>query len=256
MVHQTAIVSKNAKIGANVKIGPYSIIEDDVVIGDDTEIASHCIIANGARLGCSVKVFSGAVISTAPQDLKYNGEVTYAYIGDHSVVREYATINRGTISTGKTVVGKNTLVMTYCHIAHDCIVGDNVVISNVSQLAGHVVIEDWVVLGGLAKITQFCTVGKHAMVGADVKIVKDVAPFTLVGRLPAQVESINKVGLRRRGFEKNEIDAIENFYDTVLFSGYNNKDGIKRYLEKNTEPNSYVLDCIKFIENSTKGIHR
>lgn len=256
MIHQTAIVSKNAKLGANVKIGPFSIIEDDVEIGDDTEIAAHCVIANGTRLGERVKIFAGAVIGTAPQDLKYNNEVTYAFVGDDTVVREYATINRGTVSTGKTVVGKNTLIMTYCHIAHDCVVGDNVVISNVSQLAGHVKLEDWVVLGGMAKITQFCSVGKHAMVGADVKVVKDVAPFTLVGRIPAQVESINKVGLRRRGFDKNVIDSIENFYDTLLFSGYNNRDGMAKYLENNPLPIQDVQDCIDFINNSTRGIHR
>lgn len=256
MIHQTAIVSKNAQLGANVKVGPFSIIEDDVIIGDDTEIAAHTFIANGSRIGDRVKIFSGAVIGTAPQDLKYNGETTYAYVGDDTVVREYATINRGTVSTGKTVVGKNTLVMTYCHIAHDCVVGNNVVISNVSQLAGHVKLEDWVVLGGMAKITQFCTVGKHAMVGADVKVVKDVAPFTLVGRIPAQVESINKVGLRRRGFEKDAIDAIENFYDTILFSGLNNRDGIKKFIEKYGQPTKDVQDCIDFINNSTRGIHR
>jgi UDP-N-acetylglucosamine acyltransferase len=256
MIHHTAIVSQKAHIGANVKIGPYSIIEEDVVIGNDTEISSHCLIANGTRLGDRVKVFAGAVIGTAPQDLKYNGEVTYAIVGDDTVVREYATINKGTVSTGKTVVGKNTLIMTYCHIAHDCVVGDNVVISNVSQLAGHVKLDDWVVLGGMAKITQFCSVGKHAMVGADVKVVKDVAPFTLVGRIPAQVESINKVGLRRRGFDKATIDAIETFYDSLLFSGLNNRDGIKNYIEKNGTPIKDVQDCIDFITNSTRGIHR
>ncbi len=256
MIHQTAIISKKAHIGSNVKVGPFSIIEEDVIIGNDSEISSHCVIANGSRLGERVKVSAGAVIGTAPQDLKYNNEVTYAFIGDDTVVREYATINKGTVSTGKTVVGKNTLIMTYCHIAHDCVVGDNVVISNVSQLAGHVKIEDWVVLGGMAKITQFCTVGKHAMIGADVKVVKDIAPFTLIGRIPAQVETINKVGLRRRGFEKETIEAIENFYDILLFSGFNNRDGMNKYLKDNPNPLADVQDCINFIKNSTRGIHR
>lgn len=256
MIHQTAIVSHKAQLGSNVKIGPFSIIEDDVVIGNDTEISSHCVIANGSRLGERVKISAGAVIGTAPQDLKYNNEITYAFIGDDTVVREYATINRGTVSTGQTIVGKNTLIMTYCHIAHDCVVGDNVVISNVSQLAGHVKIEDWVVLGGMAKITQFCTVGKHAMIGADVKVVKDIAPFTLIGRIPAQVETINKVGLRRRGFDKEIIEAIENFYDTLLFSGFNNRDGMNKYLKDNPNPVPDVQDCINFIKNSTRGIHR
>jgi len=256
MIHQTAIVSPKADIHLSVEIGPYCVVADDVKIGEGSKLFSHVVIDNGARIGKNVNIFSGAIISTAPQDLKYKGEPTEVFVGDDTVIREYVTINRGTTATGKTIVGKNTLVMAYSHVAHDCVVGDNVVISNVSQLAGHVHIQDWVVLGGMAKITQFCVIGKHAMIGADVKIVKDVAPFTLLGRDPAQVEGINKVGLRRRGFDKETIDQIELFYDTILFSGLNNRDGINKFKGEKEHITPDVVDCIAFIEKSTRGIHR
>lgn len=255
LIHKTAIVSEKAKIGENVSIGAFSIIEDDVEIGDNCEIRSSVIISNGARIGSACTIFGGAVISTEPQDLKFDGEPTYVHIGDNTVIREYATINRGTRETGETNVGSNCLIMSYCHIAHDCRVGNNVIISNVTQLAGHVTIEDYVVLGGMAKIHQFCRVGKHSMVGADCKVVKDVAPFVLVDRKPAQVEGVNKVGLRRRGYSAEIIQEIEQFYDTLLFSGYNNRDGIAKFLERQ-KISDEVRYCIDYIENSVRGIHR
>jgi UDP-N-acetylglucosamine acyltransferase len=255
IIHPTAIVSEKAIIGNDVKIGPFSIIHDDVVIGNNCEIRSSVIIDNGSRIGNNVNIFSGAIISTEPQDLKYGGEQTFAYIGDGTTIREYATINRGTKETGMSSVGKNCLIMSYCHVAHDCYVGDNVIMSNVCQLGGHVNIEEWVVLGGVSKIHQFCRVGKHSMVGADTKIVKDVAPYTLVDRKPAQVEGINKVGLRRRGFSTELIQEIEQFYDTVLFSGYNNRDGIIKFSQRE-KISEEVRYCIEFIENSVRGICR
>lgn len=253
-VHPTAIVSPNAKIGENVEIGPFAIIEDDVVIGNGTKIMAGAYIANGARIGNDCRIFQYAVIATEPQDLKYENEKSEVFIGDRTVIREFATIHRAT-STGKTTVGSDCLIMAYCHVAHDCIVGNHVIMSNVTQLAGHVVIEDWVNLGGVSKVHQFCKVGCHAMVGADVKIVKDVAPYTLIGRVPPQVESVNKVGLRRRGFAPEIIQEIEAFYDTVLFSGYNNRDGINKFLERG-DVSAEVRHCIDFILNSTRGIHR
>jgi UDP-N-acetylglucosamine acyltransferase len=253
-IHPTALVSPRAEIGANVQIGPNVSIEDDVQIGDNCEIRHGAIIGNGARLGNNVKVYAYAVVATEPQDLKYKNENTYVYIGDNTVLREFATINRGTAETGKTVVGQNCLIMTYVHIAHDCRVGDNVILSNVTQLGGHVTIEDWVNCGGVTKVHQFCTVGKHAFVGADCKIVKDVPPFTLIGRQPPRVEGINKIGLRRRGFSYEDIQKIELFYDKLLFSGMNNKDGIASAETGDVSDN--VRYCIDFIRNSKRGIHR
>ena len=255
IIHPTAFVSKLAKIGTGVTIGPNAVVEDDVQIGNDVEIRQGAIIANGARIGNRSKVYAYAVIATEPQDLKYLGEPTNAFIGEDTIIREFATVNRGTTATGRTSVGSNCLIMTYSHVAHDCRVGDNVVISNATQLAGHVTIEDWVGLGGVVKIHQFCTIGKHAFVGADVKIVKDVAPYTLIGREPPQVEGINKIGLRRRGFSHELIAEIEEFYHILLFSGLNNRDGIAKYSQRQSVPEE-ILECIGFIDKSSRGIYR
>ncbi len=254
-IHPTALVSEKAKIGDNVEIGPFSIIHDDVEIGNNVIIKNNVLIDDGARISDKCVFHAGAVISSPPQDLKYDNERTFAFIGESTVVREYATINRGTVESGKTTIGKDCLIMTYSHIAHDCQIGDNVIISAFSALGGHVHIHDKVILGGFSKIHQFCHVGKHSMIGADSKIVKDVPPFTLIGRIPPQVEGVNKIGLRRRGFERSIIKELENFYDTVLFSGFNNKDGIAEYVKRGDYPQE-VQDCIDFIQNSTRGIHR
>ena len=254
-IHPTAIVSNKAKLGENVKVGPFSIIEDNVEIGDNTEIRSSVVISNGARIGSNVKIFHGAVISTEPQDLKYKNEPTLVKIGNNTEIREYATINRATTATYETRVGENCLIMTYCHVAHDCKLGDNIIMSNTTQLGGHVEIEDWVILGGVTKVHQFCRIGCHAMVGADVKVVKDVPPYTLIGREPARVEGINKVGLRRRGFSKEIITGIENFYDSILFSGLNTGAGINKYRSEN-EISEELKHCIAFIEKSSRGIYR
>lgn len=254
MIHETAIVSKDAKIGQNVVIGPYCVISSDVEIGDNCHLANGVIVDNGARIGKNVRIYSYASIATEPQDLKYNNEKTTVEIGDNTVIREFATINRATTHSWKTVVGKNCLIMTYCHVAHDCIVGDNVIMSNATQLGGHVTVEDWVILGGVVKVHQFCTVGKHSMVGADVKIVKDVPPYTLIGRNPAQVEGINKIGLKRRGFSDSVIKEIEKFYYELIFSGKSNKEVISYY--ENHENIEEINGCLNYIKNSKRGIHR
>jgi len=255
MHHNTAIISKKAKIGENVKIGPFTIIEDDVEIGDNTEIRSGVYLADGTRIGRDCRIHSGAVIATEPQDLKFGGEKTLAVVGDRTVIREYATINRGTAESGRTSVGTDCLIMTYCHLAHDCHVGNNVIMANATQLGGHVTIEDWANAGGVVKIHQFCRIGKHAFIGADVKIVKDVPPFTLIGREPAKIEGLNKIGLRRRGFTMEQIDAVEEFYKVVLYSGLNYSDGLKMVEDKgNISPE--VAYCIDFIRKSERGVMR
>ncbi len=254
-IHPTAIVSKKAKIGNATLVGPFTIIEDDVIIGNDCEIRSHVHIANGARIGNEVKIYTGTVIATEPQDLKYEGEATYAYVGDRTLLREYVTVNRGTVETGKTVVGADCLIMAYAHVAHDCRVGDKVIMSNVTQLGGHVTVQDWVIFGGVVKVHQFCRVGKHSMIGADCKLVKDVPPFTLIGRQPARVEGINKIGLRRRGFSHELISEIQKFYDVLLYSGLNTTDGLSKYMERNSIPDE-IQDSINFIKESKRGIHR
>ncbi|GBD06246.1 Acyl-[acyl-carrier-protein]--UDP-N-acetylglucosamine O-acyltransferase [bacterium HR21] len=254
--HPTAVVSPRARIGDGVSIGPYSVIEDDVEIGEDCEIGAHVVIANGSRIGRECRIFTGAAIGNPPQDLKYRGEPTLTIIGERTTVREFVTINRGTQATGKVVVGNDCLIMAYCHIAHDCVIGDHVILSNVTQLAGHVHVGEWAVLGGVVKVHQFCAIGKHAMVGADAKIVKDVPPYALVGREPPRVEGINLVGLRRRGFPEETIRALEEFYRVVFFSGLNLRDGIARYLAEHPVVVPEVQECIDFIRRSQRGVYR
>ncbi len=257
LIHNTAIVSPKAKIGENVKIGAFSIIEDDVEIGEGTEIMYSVVIANGARIGKNCRIFSNVAIATEPQDVKYKGEVTYAIIGDNTVIREFATVNRATTATYKTEVGENCLIMTYAHVAHDCKVGNNVRITNTVQLGGHVEIEDNVILGGAAVVHQFCKVGRNAMVGGAVKVVKDVPPYAMIGENPPKVDGLNIIGLRRAGFSTEAIKEIENFYFTLFRSGLNNSDGLAKYKAEHSEIIPEVQNCINFIEvKSNRGIYR
>lgn len=253
--HPTAIISPGATLGANVRVGAFTIIEDGVVIGDNTEIRSSVVIYSAARIGADCVIHPGAVIGAEPQDLKFNGEATLALVGDRTVIRECVTINRGTDASGETRIGSDCLIMAYCHAAHDCVVGNHVIIANASQLGGHVVIEDYAIIGGVAKIHQFSKIGKHAMVGAGTKIVKDIPPFALVDGIPARFETINKIGLKRRGFSDSAIQELEDFYQTILRSGLNISAGITKFQERGTL-HTETLDCITFIRASKRGICR
>jgi UDP-N-acetylglucosamine acyltransferase len=263
MIHPTAIVSPQAKLGTHVRVGPFSIIEAGAEIGDKTEIRSSVVITGFARLGSECVVHAGAVLGGEPQDLKFKGEETLATIGDRTVIRECVTVNRGTSASGMTSIGHDCLIMAYCHVAHDCHLGNHVIMSNITQLAGHVTIEDYVTIGGCAKITQFCSVGRYAMIGADSKIVKDIAPYLLVDGNPTKVIGLNKVGLKRRGFPTAVIEELEELYTMVLHSGFNVSDGIKKFLERRNGhhlshggvlPETQI--CIDFIQRSKRGISR
>lgn len=255
-IHPTAIVSSKAKIGNNVSIGAFTIIEDDVVIGDNNEIRNSVTIANGTRIGNDNRIHAGAVIGTEPQDLKFDAkQPTLCIIGNRNTIREFVTMNRGTHASGETRIGDDSLLMSYVHVAHDCHFGSHNVIANSTQFGGHVTTEDWVNIGGCAKVHQFCRVGCHSMIGADVKIVMDLPPYTIIGREPPKIQGINIIGLRRRGFSKETIEEIKAFYNTILYSGLNNSDGIAKVRSGNVL-SPEVLHCIEFIEASERGIHR
>ena len=256
MIHATASVSPKAQIAENVSIGAFCIVEDDVEIGAGTVLMGHSYVGNGARIGADVRIHPNAVISTAPQDLKYRNEPTVAIIGDRTVIRESVTVNRGTVSSGKTQVGSDCLIMAYVHVAHDCGVGSNVIMANSVQLGGHVEVGDWAIVGGLTGVHQFCRIGIHTMIGANSRVVKDVPPYTLCGRDPLVVEGVNSVGLRRRGFDLNSITAIDDFYTDLLRKGLNTSDGIQRYVDTHNELDSAVAYCIEFIRTSKRGIYR
>lgn len=252
-IHTTAIVSKKAKIGQNVTVGPHSIVEDDVEIGDGSEIASSVLIADGARIGKNVKIAHSAVISTEPQDLKFEGEDSWVKIGDNSIVREFVTINRGTSAHGTTTLGKNCLLMAYSHVAHDCIIGDNVIMANSVNLAGHIEIGDYAILGGVLPVHQFVKIGAHAMVGGGFRVQQDICPFSLVGGYPIKVVGINSIGLKRRGFKPETIRNLEQAFKILFFSNLNTTqaaDKIKSDLDNTTE----IKEILGFINRSNRGI--
>ncbi|PIQ08672.1 MAG: acyl-[acyl-carrier-protein]--UDP-N-acetylglucosamine O-acyltransferase [Ignavibacteriales bacterium CG18_big_fil_WC_8_21_14_2_50_31_20] len=250
-IHSTAIVSPNAKIGENVKIGAYVIIEDDVEIGTGTIIGSHACIYNGARIGNNVKIFQSASISNAPQDLKYANEKTYFYIGDNTVIREFATLHRGTVETGKSVVGSDCLIMAYVHIAHDCIVGNNCIIANSVQIAGHVTIGNWVIVGGGCLVHQFGIIGDHAMIQGGMSVAADIPPFVTAANIPMRYSGLNSIGLKRRGFTSNDLQELKNAYKILYFSGLNTTNA-KIELEKSN--NKYVQNIVEFINQSKRSI--
>ncbi len=252
-IHPTAIVSSKAKLGDNNIIKAFTIIEDDVEIGNDCVIGPSAVIYNGARIANRVKIYQSASVAHRPQDLKFSNEESFFYVGDDTVIHEFVTLHRGTKETGFSRVGKNCLLMAYTHVAHDCVVGDNVILANGVQLAGHVHIEDWVIIGGMCGVHQFCTIGKHAMMGVNSVAVKDVPPFVLSGRVPLKFEGLNKVGLRRRGFSEEDINAIKKAYDLIYNSGLNvSQAAAKIELELNL--NQHVQDIVKFVKASKRGI--
>ncbi|HCA42108.1 MAG TPA: acyl-[acyl-carrier-protein]--UDP-N-acetylglucosamine O-acyltransferase [Bacteroidetes bacterium] len=248
-----SLISSKAVIGSNAIIGAGTLIEDDVIIGDNVKIGNNAVIANGSRIGNGVKISHGAVISTEPQDLKFGGEITTVEIGENTTIREFATINRGTNHSKKTVVGKNCYIMSYVHIAHDCVIGDNVIIANATNMGGHVEIDNYANIGGLVAIHQFVKVGKYSFVGAGVKAVKDVPPYILAGGYPLSYEGLNKVGLKRKGFTQEQIDEIKNVYDLIYNSGLNVSQAVDEIkLKDNLTPE--IQEILKFISKADRGI--
>jgi UDP-N-acetylglucosamine acyltransferase len=248
-----SVIGKKAKIGNNVTIKDFTVIEDDVEIGDNVEIGSNVLIANGARIEGKVKIHHGAIIGTIPQDLKFGGEETTLEIGESTIIREYATLNRGTNHSKKTIVGKNCFIMAYAHVAHDCRIGSNVILANAVQMGGHVEIGDSTIVGGGVVIHQFSKIGEHVMVGGGFRVVKDLPPFILAGGYPLKYEGINVVGLRRRGFTDEQITNIRKTYDEIYNSGLNVSDAVKKIIES-SEMTDEIENIINFIKASERGI--
>ncbi len=219
-IHATAVIGENAVLGEGVTVGPYSVIEDDVEIGNGTTIWPHVHIASGARIGSDCKIHSGAVLANEPQDLKFSGEKTYLYLGDRNVVRECVTLNRGTMATGKTVMGSDNLFMAYSHVGHDCVIGNHVVVANCVPFGGHCEVGDYVVIGGLAAVHQFVRIGRFSMVGGVARASLDVPPFVMAGGHESfRYEGLNSIGLKRRGFSSEKITLIKDAYRILFQSG-------------------------------------
>ena len=246
-------VHPNAIIGENVIIDPFTVIKDDVEIGNGTWIGSNVTIMEGTRIGENCMIFSGAVIGAIPQDLKFIGEKTFVEIGDNTTIREFVTVNRGTIARGKTVVGNNCLIQAYSHIAHDCIVGNNCVISNNSQFAGHVVVDDYAVIGGVTAMHQFVHVGQHAFVGGGCLVRKDVPPFIKAFHEPLSYGGVNSIGLKRRGFSIEQINNISDIYRVLYNKGLNTSSAID-FIEENMPLTEERDEILSFIRESTRGI--
>ncbi len=252
MIHPTAVVSPKANIEENVEIGPYAVIEDNAIIRRDCKIGPHVHILGYTEIGAGCSIFTGAVVGSIPQDLKYRGGRTYLKIGENNVIREFATMNSGTSEGESTIVGSNNLLMAYVHVAHNCIIGNNVIIANAGTLAGHVVIEDFAIIGGLAGIHQFCRVGRHSIIGGCSKITKDIVPFVMADGHPASPSGINKVGLKRRKFSDEKIALIEDAYRKLFRSGLNVADALAD-IEK-MEQSEEILHITEVIVQSERGI--
>jgi UDP-N-acetylglucosamine acyltransferase len=248
-----AYVHPGAKIAKNVVIEPFTTIHNDVTIGDGTWIGSNVTIMEGARIGKNCNIFPGAVISAVPQDLKFQDEETTVEIGDNVTIREYVTVNRGTVDRGKTVIGDNFLIMAYCHIAHDCIVGNNCIFSNNSTLAGHCTVGDFVILAGMTAVHQFCMIGNHAFVTGGSLVRKDVPPFVKAAREPLSYVGINSIGLRRRGFSPDKIKEIQGIY-RLLFQKNHNTSQAASIIEAEMEATPERDEILEFIKNAKRGI--
>jgi len=226
-----------------------------VIIGDNCRIHPHAILYDGARLGKSCEIFPGAVIGGIPQDLKFKGEITTAEIGDYTTIRECTTVNRGTVSKGKTIVGSHCLIMAYSHIAHDCIVKNHVIIGNATQIAGEVEIDDFANISGGTLVHQFVKISKHVMIQGGSRVGKDIPPYTLIGRDPIVYCGINIVGLRRRGFTNDQVYLIQDIYRTIYTRGLNNTDALL-CIETEYEASEERNLILHFLKSSKRGIVR
>ncbi len=248
-------VDADARIGNNVSIGNYTNIYGDVEIGDNCEIHGNVTIYPGARIGSGVRIFPGAVVAAIPQDLKFKGEETFAYVGDGTTLRECVTVNRGTASKGKTVVGQNCLLMAYSHVAHDVVVGNRVIISNATQLGGEVMIDDCAVIGGGSLIHQFCHLGRNIMLQGGALVNKDIPPYVKAAREPISYVGLNTIGMHRNGFSNEEIQQVAEIYRILYMSELNVTNALK--LIRETIPDSrFKEEIVTFVENSERGVIR
>jgi len=254
-IHPTAVVDPKATLDIGVIVEPYAVIDADVQIGAGSIIGAHARIANGARLGKNVRVYDGAAISNPPQDLKYAGEPTELFVGDRTVIREFATLNRGTAASGKTIVGADCLLMAYAHVAHDNELGHHVILANAVQLGGHVHLGDWAIIGGGTVVHQFCLIGPHVMVGGGFRVTQDIVPFVTTGGYPLKTLSINRIGMERRGFSQEQINAISKAFRTMFRAGLNISQALEKLKTEGPHTPETAL-MIEYASRSERGIIR
>jgi UDP-N-acetylglucosamine acyltransferase len=255
MISNQANVHPGAKIAGDVVIDAFATVHEDVEIGKGCQIGPNAVIMNGARIGNNVRIFPGAVIAGEPQDLKYQGEYTTLEIGDNTIIREFATLNKGTRTNERTVIGKDCLIMSYVHIAHDCILKDRVIVGSYAGLAGEVHVGNWAIISPGSLVHQFVRIGAHVMIQGGSKVSKDVPPFILAGREPVSFTGINSIGLRRRGFDNDTIYAIQEVYRIIYQRGLNISDAVD-FVEANLSASRERDEIILFIRDSKRGIIR
>ena len=255
-IHPTAIISPEAEIAEDVEVGPYSIIGPDVHIGKQTVVGPHVVIESHTDIGERCRIYQFAAIGAAPQDLKFKGEQTRVIIGNDNTIREFVTIHRATAAeTGKTVMGDHNLIMAYSHIAHNCTLENHIIMVNASNLAGHIHVEDYAIIGGLSGVHQFTRIGAHSMIGGASAVTRDVAPYLIVAGNHATTHGLNVVGLKRRGFPEENINAIKRAYTLVFRSSLLLRTAIDKVREE-VDDSPEVRHFLEFIEKSERGLCR
>lgn len=258
-VHPTAILDKQVELSEGVTIGPYAVLKGKVFVGPGTRIESHTVIGSDhgvVRLGANNHILPGAMVGGPPQDLKFKGEETALEIGDNNVIREFVTVNVGTVTGhGLTKIGSNNLLMAYVHVAHDCKIGNNIAIANTTNFAGHVTVEDNVRIGGVCSFNQFITIGKYSFIAGDSAVNKDVMPFTIAQGKYAVSRAPNSVGLERAGFSKEEVDNIWKAIRIVTKGNRTIEESLQD-IQNECQPSENIKYLINFIQKSERGIAR
>jgi UDP-N-acetylglucosamine acyltransferase len=257
VIHPSAVVSPQARIGNRVRIGPFCVVGANVELGDDCVLHSHVVLEGHSKIGRNNEFYPFAAIGGKTQDLKYIGEPTALEVGDFNVFRENTTVHRGTHESLPTRIGSHNLLLCYSHVAHDCQLGDHIILSNSVGLAGHVVVEDHAIISGFAAAHQFCRIGKHSIVGGLTKIVQDVPPFMIVDGNPASTRGLNTIGLQRRGFAEDDIRALKSAYKKLFLKKDGNlANSLSSLKATHAADTPEVADLIHFIENSERGVTR
>lgn len=254
-IHPTAIIAPGAVVPASCAVGPYCTIGHNVVLGEDCELVSHVVLDGHLKAGARNRFFSFACVGVAPQDLKYKGEPTGATLGDDNVIRECVTISRGTIGGGGTTrIGSGCLIMAYSHIGHDSVIGDGCILANSATLAGHVIVEDYATVGALNQVHQFCRIGKYAYTGGGTTVTQDVLPYSLTSaKRETRAYGLNKIGLERRGFDRERLRAVQHAYRLLQASKMNTSQAIEKLKEEGV-PTEDVAYLIRFVESSERGV--
>lgn len=253
-IHPTAVVDPRATLGTNVSVGAFTIVDGDVVIGDNTSIGHHCVVTGHTEIGADNRIYHFVSVGEANQDKKYQGEPTRLVIGQRNTIREFCSLNRGTVQDrGVTTIGDDNWLMAYVHVAHDCVVGNNTTIANCTQLAGHVQVGDWATLGGFTGVHQFVKIGAHVMCGVSSVVLMDIPPYVTCGGNPLAAAGVNSEGLKRRGYSAEQISNIKRAYKVLYRNGLSFAEAKAQLAQQDAAEIRALSD---FLAQSTRGIVR